>query len=367
MAAAPLGRVGPYELISELGRGGMGVVYRARHVGTGTERALKVMLAQDPALEARFRREAQSLARVAGEGIVPIHEAGSERGRFYFVMGLMPGGSLDGRLKERGRLEWREAVTLVAQVARALAKCHANGIVHRDLKPGNVLFDEEGRPRLSDFGCVRDLDARSLTETGIVIGTPAYMAPEQLDGAKVDARADVYALGVVLYQLVSGAVPHVGRSPIELLAKKMHEKPRSLASSGVPAALDAVLARALEIEPEKRFANAGELAAALEKLDGHKLDVAPARSRLPLAALGLVPVLALAIALGLVSGRTAPTPAAPPEPPPPPAAPSPPTPPPAPLPMTESVAAQRIAKVLENKRALPEERLELACEVLLDL
>src|SRR5579883_2580350 len=290
MAAAPLGRVGPYELISELGRGGMGVVYRARHVGTGTERALKVMLAQDPALEARFRREAQSLARVAGEGIVPIHEAGSERGRFYFVMGLMPGGSLDGRLKERGRLEWREAVTLVAQVARALAKCHANGIVHRDLKPGNVLFDEEGRPRLSDFGCVRDLDARSLTETGIVIGTPAYMPPEQLDGAKVDARADVYSLGVVLYQLVSGAVPHAGRSPVELLAKKLREKPRSLGSFGAPAAVEAVVLRALAVELPKRYANASELAAALEKLDG-----APARSVLPLVLLGVAALVVAAL------------------------------------------------------------------------
>ncbi|HZV00941.1 MAG TPA: serine/threonine-protein kinase [Planctomycetota bacterium] len=307
MAGTPSARVGSYELGAELGRGGMGVVYRARHVGTGVERALKLLLVADPELEERFRREAQALARVTGAGVVPVHEAGNDRGRFYFVMGLMPGGSLEGRLKEKGRFEWREAVTLVTEIARALATCHANGIVHRDMKPGNVLFDEEGRPRLSDFGCVRDLDARSLTETGVALGTPAYMAPEQLDGAKVDARADVYALGVVLYQLLSGALPHQGRSPIEILSKKMRERPPGLASFGVPPALDAVVARSLEVDPRKRYANAGELAAAFEKLD------APAeRSVAPVVAIGFVAV-GVAIAVALLPRRTplAPTPQAP--------------------------------------------------------
>src|SRR5581483_9982290 len=205
--------IGPYEVLEELGRGGMGVVYRARHAPTGALRALKVLAGPlDPEAVIRFRREAECLARVGGAGIVAIHEQGVERGRLWFAMALVAGGSLRARLEQRGRLPWREAVALVVALARTLERCHAAAIVHRDVKPDNVLLDEEGRPWLVDFGCVRDAAARSLTETGASLGTLAYMAPEQLEGVVVDARADVFALGVLLHELVAGALPFEGRS-----------------------------------------------------------------------------------------------------------------------------------------------------------
>src|SRR5579883_595752 len=222
---APMALVlGSYEVEAELGRGAFGRVYRARHRPTGAVRALKLVDGvPDRETLARFEREAAALARVGGDGVVPVHEAGLAQGRYWFVMDLMPGGSLRARLKARGRLEWREAVTIALAVARALARCHAAGVVHRDVKPDNVLFDDEGRPRLSDFGVVRDLHASVLTETGGALGTPAYMAPEQLDGARVDGRADVYATGVLLHELVAGERPFQEKASVLAMIREKRE------------------------------------------------------------------------------------------------------------------------------------------------
>ncbi len=183
--------LGAYELDAELGRGGMGRVYRARHLPTGAERAVKVLGGDvDPESVTRFRREAEAIARLGGRGIVVIHESGLERGHLWYAMDLLPGGSLRDRVRKHS-VPWREAVSLVAEVAHVLARCHAHGIVHRDVKPDNVLLDAEGRPCLADFGCVRDVGASRLTETGAVIGTLAYMAPEQLEGEPASAASDV--------------------------------------------------------------------------------------------------------------------------------------------------------------------------------
>jgi serine/threonine protein kinase len=182
-------------------------------------------------------------------------------------MDLMPGGSLRARLRERGRLDGREAVTIALALARALARCHAAGVVHRDVKPDNVLFDDEGRPRLSDFGVVRDLHASVLTETGGALGTPAYMAPEQLDGARVDGRADVYATGVLLHELVTGERPFQATvSVLAMLREKREGRRPLLAVAGVPPGLDHVLDRALAPRPEDRTEGALELAGELEPL-----------------------------------------------------------------------------------------------------
>ena len=280
--------LGAYDVEEELGRGAFGRVYRATHRPTGAARALKVIEGvADPEALLRFEREVETLARVGGEGVVPVHEAGSDRGRPYLVLGLMSGGSLRQRLKRVGRLEWREAVALVAKLARALERCHAAGVIHRDLKPDNVLFDDEGRPRLADFGVVRDLQAASLTESGTAVGSPAYMAPEQLDGGKADARGDVYSLGVVLHELVTGSRPFRATGVVSLLKEKRGKRP-ALGVSGVPAGLDALLDRALAPRPEERTASAGELALALEGLLAKPGGVARAGSRLGLVAgLGL--------------------------------------------------------------------------------
>ncbi|HBP20941.1 MAG TPA: serine/threonine protein kinase, partial [Planctomycetes bacterium] len=187
-------QVGPYEVLSELGRGGMGVVYRARDPRLDREVALKLLLPlADPEERLRFQREAEAAGALRHPALLKVHEAGFERGRPYLVTALAQ-GSLADELR-RGPLAPRRAAELVAQLAHGLELAHAQGILHRDIKPANVLLDEEGRPLLADFGLARRLQDETLTATGGVLGTPAYMAPEQARGERTDARSDVYGLG----------------------------------------------------------------------------------------------------------------------------------------------------------------------------
>jgi len=290
--------LGSYELEAELGRGAQGAVFRARHRPTGALRAVKVLEGDlDPESVERFRREAQALARAGGVALA-VHEVGHEPGRMWFAMELCSGGSLRARLRERGPLDWREAVALVSRIARGLDRCHELGLVHRDLKPENVLFDDEGDPRIADWGLVRDFGRSRLTATGIMLGSPAYMPPEQLEGRPVDRRADVFALGVMLHELVVGARPFGGESPLQI-GRAIHAGKRErVAGHGAPARLDQVLDRALAAGADDRTASAALLA---DELDA--VLVAPeagASRRLPLVALALA---ALAVVGGALVAR----------------------------------------------------------------
>jgi serine/threonine-protein kinase len=306
--------VGPYEIEAELGRGAMGVVYRGRHRENGVVRAVKVLTGgSGDYVEdvVRFRREAEALARAGGANVVRVHEAGSAAGSFWYVMDYLPGGSLRERLKRQGRLPWREAASLVAKLARALARCHAVELVHRDVKPENVLFDEDGNPCLSDFGCVRDLTASALTLTGTFLGTPAYMPPEQMRNARVDHRADVYALGVILHEAVTGIRPFTGASWIEI-CENVEQGRLDLSAdlATIPPALEKVIKKALVADPEKRCPSAAALAETLETLEVAAPLVAPA-PRLHWLAIGL-PVAALLLVVAtaaLVLMRPPPRPA----------------------------------------------------------
>jgi DNA-binding NarL/FixJ family response regulator len=251
------------------GRGGMGVVYRATDMTLDRPVALKVLaptLARDRVFRARFERECRLAAALDHPNVVPIFHAGAERGALYLTMRFVEGTDLRALLAEEQRLEPRRAASLVAQVAAALTAAHARGLVHRDVKPANILIaTREGSEQafLTDFGITMERrDASSLTKTGFAVGTADYMSPEQARGAEVDARADIYALGCVLYRALTGAVLYDKDSDVEKMWAHIHEPPPDLLDvrPELPASLGDVVERALAKVPADRQQTAGELA-----------------------------------------------------------------------------------------------------------
>jgi serine/threonine protein kinase len=222
---------GDYELLEEIGRGGQGVVYHARQKSLNRTVALKVIGLGHWATEAhlkRFRREAEAAASLAHPGIVPIYEVGERDGSCYFSMQFIEGGQLD-EVVRRQPLPIGRAVELIAKLARAIHYAHEHGILHRDIKPGNILLDEKGEPHLTDFGLARLVETEStLTRTKEVLGTPSYMAPEQAvgDNAQLTSATDVYGLGAVLYQLLTGQPPFAGGTTYETVKLLLETEPR---------------------------------------------------------------------------------------------------------------------------------------------
>jgi serine/threonine protein kinase, bacterial len=259
----PFGR---YRLVSLLGRGGMGEVWRAYDTGTDRTVALKVLPAQfakDPIYEERFRREAQAAARLHNPHIVPIHDYGEIDGRLFVDMVLIDGRDLAAEIANRPLAPAR-AVTTIEQIARALHAAHKAGLVHRDVKPSNILLDEDGYAYLIDFGIARAATDPGLTGTGTTIGTWAYMSPERFTSDQVDTRGDVYALACVLYETLTGTKPYPGES----LERQFHghlttAPPRPSANRpDIPVALDTVIAKGMAKKPEHRYDSANDLAAA---------------------------------------------------------------------------------------------------------
>jgi len=274
------GQFGPYRLDQIIGRGGMGEVYRAYDTLHERVVAIKLLLeslSADPDYRARFEREARIAAGLREQHIIPIHRFGEIDGRLFIDMRLVDGEDLGKVLAREGALEPRRAVGILAQLAAALDAAHQANLIHRDIKPANVLLADHARGTadavyLVDFGIARDSTAvTSLTVTGAAVGTPDYMAPERFTAGRIDRRADIYALGCLFYEMLTGSKPFAGGEYPALLYKHLNAEPPkpSAARAGVPAALDAVVARSMAKNPESRFASAGELAAAAEDaLDG---------------------------------------------------------------------------------------------------
>jgi tetratricopeptide (TPR) repeat protein len=269
----PISRLGDYELLAELGRGGMGIVYRARQSSLDRIVALKLMhrsLSEDREHAARFLREARVAASLRHPGIVAIYDLGRLEGVPFFTMELVEGSSLEGLLAD-GPVAPARVAELVMIVAQSIAQAHEHGVVHRDLKPSNVLLDLDGRPKLADFGLAKDLSAhtpRGATQPGFLIGTPAHMAPEQAAGdTSGQPTVDIYGLGALMYHLLTGCAPHTATSLDAILRQIIDEAPlapRTLVAD-VPAPIEAIVMRCLEKRPEARYASAREVAAELER------------------------------------------------------------------------------------------------------
>jgi serine/threonine-protein kinase len=266
-------RLGKYQILELLKTGGMASVYRAREVDTGRVVAIKVLsqiLSMDPAYVARFKNEADQVLRLAHPNIVPIEYFGVEKPYTYFVMPLYK-GSLRDALKLYKRLAPESALDITIQIASALTAVHALGLIHRDIKPDNILLSAD-RALLTDFGIVRQIqftgdgEPPTLAGSGLPIGTPQYMSPEQLASQRVDQRADLYALGAVLYEMLTGQAPHGGDSPYTIASRVLTDPivPPSRLSPAIPAELNAVVMRALARNPADRYANAANMRATLE-------------------------------------------------------------------------------------------------------
>jgi len=267
---------GRYEIRRRIARGGMAEVHLARDRSLDRPVAVKVLFpefATDPAFVERFRREAQAAANLAHPNIVGVYDWGSENGTYFIVMEFVDGQSLADLMREAGPLNPRRAAEITFEVAGALGVAHSKGVVHRDVKPGNVLIAASGTPKVVDFGIARALSSPSeeLTQAGSVMGTATYFSPEQAQGFAVDARSDLYSLGVVLFEMVTGRPPFTGDSPVAIAYKHVQEPPARPSSliSGLPEGLEAIMGKLLAKHPDNRYLSAEDLRADLRRfLDG---------------------------------------------------------------------------------------------------
>ena len=272
-----------YRVEAIAGRGGMGVVYRATDLTLDRPVALKLItdeLAQDDAFRERFKRESRLAASIRHPNVITVFRAGEESGHLFIAMDYIEGTDLKTLIAERGRLAPQEAAQIVWQVGQALDAAHAKTLVHRDVKPANVLIaDENGAAHayLTDFGLTKDVSSESgMTKTGVVVGTIDYMAPEQVAGTPIDARADIYSLGCVLFEALTGSVPYPRDSAVAKMYAHTHEPPPSLTESALdmPDALDGVVARAMAKQREERYLSAGDLGqAAMASADGRQIEL----------------------------------------------------------------------------------------------
>ncbi len=264
-------RLGQYEIVSLLGAGGMAYVYRARQTSIKRDVAVKVIKAdltdtpESAMFLTRFEREAQAVASLSHPHILKIFDYGQESGRVYLVMELLTGGSLANLIRQRP-LTVLEVLRVLQQIGSALDYAHSRTIIHRDMKPQNVLLDEQGNAFLTDFGIAKLLSEANLTQSGIAMGTPAYMAPEQWQGQTIDGRADIYALGIMCYEMLTGTPPYVADTPFALMHKHFYESPPTLNLSrpDLPTAFSDVIAKAVAKSPDDRFTTAAQMTAAFE-------------------------------------------------------------------------------------------------------
>jgi serine/threonine protein kinase/Tfp pilus assembly protein PilF len=263
---------GRYQIIEDLGKGGMGRVYKALDTEIGERVALKILkpeiVADEKTIE-RFRNELKISRQISHKNVCRMYHLGRDQGTHYITMEYVSGEELKSTVIRVGQLSVGKTISIIAQVCEGLAEAHRLGVVHRDLKPQNIMIDKAGNAKIMDFGIARSVKAKGITEAGVMIGTPEYMSPEQVDGQQADQRADIYALGIILFELLTGRVPFEGDTPFSVAYKQKNEAPPSAlrVNPQVPEDLDRLILKCLEKDKTKRYQNAEEVAADLTKIE----------------------------------------------------------------------------------------------------
>jgi len=263
---------GRYQVIEEMGRGGMGKVYKVIDTKLKEELALKIIhpeIAAEGKIIERFGNELKMARKISHKNVCRMYHLEEDEGIHYLTMEFIRGESLRDMIGMMGQLSPGQALSIVKQVCEGLAEAHKLGVVHRDLKPANIMIDREGNARIMDFGIARSLKSKGITRTGTMIGTPEYMSPEQVEGLETDQRSDLYSLGVILYEMVTGRIPFDGETPFSIALKHKSEKPQDPReiNSQIPENISSMIMRCLEKDREKRYQTAGELLAGLAKIE----------------------------------------------------------------------------------------------------
>jgi len=263
---------GRYQIIEELGKGGMGKVYKAQDTDLKEKVAIKLLkpeIAADKKTIERFRNELKFARKIRHKNVCQMYDLNKEEGTHYITMEYVDGKNLKSMIRMMGQLSSGKTISIAKQVCEGLTEAHRLGVVHRDLKPQNIMVDEEGNARIMDFGIARSLKTKGITATGVMIGTPEYMSPEQVEGKEVDQRSDIYSLGVILYEMVTGRVPFEGDTPFTIGVKHKSEQPKDPKelNTQLPEDLNLVILRCLEKDREKRYQSAGEVRSELINIE----------------------------------------------------------------------------------------------------